>query len=940
MPIEWLDAPPKRRIEWQDGGTAPVAGAQQFEDMTGEAASAGDVVQGRNELDAAKMGITSMGKGVADVLGTPVDLANLLGAGFNYGGNKLGELLAPLVGDESYEPQVTRAFPGGSEDIQTIASQIAKGVGFETIPEEDMSWGERITDDIVRFGTGGLVSGMGLQSTARQIPRRMGGFTPKAVQQLVDPYAKNAGRTIAGDVAAGMGAGAGLGTYEEVVPEESQGPIGAILSAIAGGGSGAVLKSVGEGVVTGAGRMARDAVTGGGEQGITPDPLTGAVVKRNEAEQAARRLQGEASNPRVASQTIRERTGELDQFTNRAEQPTTGLLSDDVGLTIYDNALRSKEPRPFIERDRAVNTRAREMLDSTAPQGADGRDFTDFADKTVAERLAAVEAELAASKKALEGQSPANPLDPYTGTAADTSRRIDTRFRETLGAEKTRKNQLYNDPELNSAAVDPEPIYDAAIRMEQSLGVTGDSASLPNQIIANIKRLANEVDPETGEVTLKPMRYSDVQDLRAQVSQAMEEATAASGRGASGSGPRVANLRELRGVLDGYIDDLAQGDDAVADKARGAVANYKDNYAPRFKQGQSGAFARDIASDTTGVRTRPEDTANRFLGGNKGDDVESLLRATGDAETPKDARDFMLAKLADTNVYDAKTGSLRPDTLRTFVTRNREALKRVPGMAKEMNDLLAKARDGQRLKGKLADDLRNFEAKAVTDKRKVESGPLGLARDKNPRNAVAAVFNSGDPERQMEALVSEVGADDKARNGLKAAITEYLAEVDTTTALEKTTDGSRPVSFAKLENTFNKHADTLAAVYNPEEMNALRRLHKLLRPQQNRAVRGGVGSDTNEKMQQLARLTEGGLKAYFGVLKGGGIMRSLRLFAESLPNRQKNVDRLITRAFMDPDVAMHLLDRPIADVGTPEWNSKLNRLLAYTAGGREVGDDE
>ena len=923
MPVDWLEETPKRRgIDW-------VESDAQVE----------DAAPARTNAERVQMGLVSMGKGLADVAGSPVDIANLLSSGFNFVGNKVGEMMAPMV-DGTYEPQVTRAFPGGSEDIQSVASSIAQGAGYDPITDDEMTWKERILDDIVRFGTGGLVSGAGMSAAARNVPRTMGSYAPKFVENLTRPYTGNSARVIAGDVAGGIGAGAGVGTYEEVVPEEQQGPIGALLSALAGGGSGVALKSILEGATTGSGRMVKDAITGTDETAIPRDPLTGDVVRRNETVQAARRMQELASNPATAAANLRDATAELDQFASRGEQPTSGLLSDDVGLTILDNTQRAREPRAFIERDRAVNTRAANMLHEAAPAGADGRDFTDFVDNTVQRRLADIDNTLSTEQQALKRARPENPVSRYAGGGADASRRIDTRFRDTLGQERAQKNQLYNDPVLTASAVDPRPIYDAAIELERSLGVTGDRASLPNNIIANIRRL-EDIDPETGEVVgLKDMTYGDVQDLRAQVSQAMSEATSASGRGASGSGPRVQNLQRLRNVLDGYIEELAGGEGGPSDKARAALSNYKDNYAPRFKSGQAGALARDIASDQTGVRTRPEDTASRFLGRNKGDDVESLRRAVPGAETEADMRAFVMSKLADTNIFDEKTGSLRPDTLRRFVNDNREVLKRVPGLSQEMNDLLAKARDGQRLTGELANQMRAAKTKADTARREVTSGPMGIASRKSPSNAVAAVFTSGDPERNMAALVAETAQDEGARQGLKAAIIDYLAEADTTTALEKTTDGSRPVSFAKLENTFNKHADTLSAVYSPEEMNALRRLHTLLRPQNNRALRGTVGSNTNESMQQIARLTEGGLKAYFGVLKGGGIMRSIRLFAESLPNNQKNVDRLLQRAMLDPDVAIHLLERPLADVGTPEWNSKLNRLLGYAAAGREISDDE
>jgi hypothetical protein len=124
-------------------------------------------------------------------------------------------------------------------------------------------------------------------------------------------------------------------------------------------------------------------------------------------------------------------------------------------------------------------------------------------------------------------------------------------------------------------------------------------------------------------------------------------------------------------------------------------------------------------------------------------------------------------------------------------------------------------------------------------------------------------------------------------------------------------------------------------------MNALRQAHKLLKPQAYLKQAGTSGSVYEAgKSEQAWRLLEGGLKAKYGVLKGGGVLRTIRIFAATLPNRDEAVQDIIVRLHFDPELAQHLLTRPLADVHTPVWNKRLNRLLALAAGGRESSGEE
>jgi hypothetical protein len=383
----------------------------------------------------------------------------------------------------------------------------------------------------------------------------------------------------------------------------------------------------------------------------------------------------------------------------------------------------------------------------------------------------------------------------------------------------------------------------------------------------------------------------------------------------------VRNLRTLRNALEEYEGDVVAQGGPAGQRVGAGQANYRTNFAPRFKEGAAGALRKEMKADPNRQRLRPEDTAGRFLGSNKSSDVESLNRAV--PNNAADARTWLIGKLGESGVVDDKTKILRPDVLRSFATKNREVISRVPGMQDEIDKMLAQATQGQEMTGKIAAELR-----------KVEQSTMAQMRGKNPENAVAGVFNSGDPERAIDELILEIGPDTKARDGLKGAVRDWLIDKTSTTAVEKTVDGERPTSFAQLEKLFAKHEKTLAKVYSPDEMNALRDAHRLLKPMNNLRNRGTTGSDTPEKGMMGWKVLEAGLKARYGVLKGGGLLRTIRIAAETLPNSRAGIDGLTKRMSFDPDLAVFLLRREVKP-DSPEWNAKLQRLIGFGAAARE-----
>jgi hypothetical protein len=74
-------------------------------------------------------------------------------------------------------------------------------------------------------------------------------------------------------------------------------------------------------------------------------------------------------------------------------------------------------------------------------------------------------------------------------------------------------------------------------------------------------------------------------------------------------------------------------------------------------------------------------------------------------------------------------------------------------------------------------------------------------------------------------------------------------------------------------------------------------------------------------------------------------MKRIRVGLNLLPGvkqmtLESKMKRLVDRMWFDPDLARHLLDKPVSEIKGPGWNARLNRLLGYAAGSREMTDDD
>ncbi|WP_156465041.1 hypothetical protein [Mesorhizobium sp. Root552] len=913
----------------------PQSRSQAYTDAAGELSTltqdlnASPAVEDKDALYVLQRG----NRGIADFLGGPVDLA---AAGVNIGA--LGaDKLASIFG-ASVPYRVEKPFMG-SDWIADRTSAANEALGGETVSPDEVSGVARVLGEATRFGTGAVLGGGLLASGPVQMATQGRGRVADILRGYTAPY-RDSPRAMIGDAAAGAGAGATMTGYEDFVPEDVQeklGPVGPAAAAMLGGMGGATGHAIVSGAKDATINLGRNVILGKSDPAAPMSESTGRPYSRSEMDEAARSVQAQASNPTAAAARIRESAEGLRSVSGEASLPTTGALSGDAGLALLEREARSREPRPFIERDRAVNSRAADLVTSTSPAEAVSRDFTESANQLQHSREQAARGNLETARQAEQGHAEqlrnlGAPVAAAVGQKVPASQNLDALVvGESLVPMQARKNEAFAAVDPNRSVVrDARPLVQSAQAIRDGLGRLNDPGSvLPTRTLDRIAALAPDAGGN-GTIT-----FGELNALRPELSAGLAKARA------SGDFALADNIQALQRALNRETDTLAREASPAGQRAAEAQRVYNDEFAPIWNVGpgdEATRFRRDVNADRAArTQSPPSTTAGRFLRAGQPEKVDALRRIMtsmpDQAAAAAEVRRYLVADLAESGVIDATSGHLRPDALRRWRSQWGNSLDVAPGFGAEVDDLLRRTDDGALRLGQLARDVRSAEMKLddVTKNR----GALGLVLGKDPVNAVSSIFRSGDPENSMKGVLREIGSNSRAKDGLKASVVDYMMQRVSTPAVQKTVDAARPVSFDKLENLFNEHENTLASVFSPEEMNTLRQAHRLLKPQKELSQPGSAGSlYERRKTEQAWALLEGGLKARYGVLKGGGILRTVRIFMSTLPNQEEAVKDIILRMHFDPELAGHLLGRNVK-VDTPLWNAKLNKLLAAATGARE-----
>lgn len=895
---------------------------------------------------ALTLGAQDVGKGAANAVGFLPDLLNTLLntgiAGADMGSQALGG------------PELPFRFPvGAGEAISGAAGGLASAFGAPPIPDESRTPQERLAGNMIDFGTQAALPAAGLAAAAPRLAERLAvGAKPRAVDNLVRPYLNGPGVTLTGDVAGGVGAGVGQNVVDENVDDASPWKPLATLAATFGGGIG------GTGVVGGArsaGRAAETALNRRVDPNVLTDPMTQLASTRAEVEDAARLLQELARDPQTgankapaAAAAIAEKTKEFRDA--GLPVPTSGLISENLGLRTGEAAGRTKNGAPFVQNDDRLRAAATERVNSVRDPNADQSAVAEQARVARENALlpSAVDtgiAEANAAEAATAQTRTGAPLAPYQSAerGARASRALDEAVvDQTYIPARDRKNQLFNDVDPGrTEMVSSRPVLDAIDRVAADINNLAPMREQMPEFAHRLDQLRQRVKvdmpggPVDAEVAANvPLR--DLVELRKYLSTAKSRAQQ------SGAFDMADNISTLQRS----IDEATAGSPA----ANAAMQNYRSEFAPTFRPGpgdEMGRFTRDIDRDATRSTTPPERTAGRFL--SAPEKAEALRRVLADSPAGDAGRaavrDYLLTDFASSVLNE--NGTIRPAQARAWADANDSVLAQFPDVRREFDQLVQGARTTDGRAAAANTELQAARKRAAADEANIERSQIGVLLREDPRDVAKGIFRPGSnysAAARLDEIDGIIGTNETARRGWKAAVAEAVSDmVSGTTKIDEGAAGASDTfraELGKLDPLFKAHRADLAKVFTPEEMNRLQQGHALLEPLKNAIIRASAGSNTADKFEQIWRIAEAGLKAKFGVLKGGGYLRTFRILAATLPNNNAAVARLVERAYFDPDLMQYLLTNKVRNLDYEASNKWIRRAITATAAGREAyGED-
>jgi len=912
-----------------------------------------------------QIGTQGVGRGVADIAGMPVDLAT---AGLN-----LAKTVPNLFGAEI--PSITDPV-GGSDWLARQAGNVSEAAGMEPIPAEEMNTGERLGYNVNRFGTAAIAGGAGLAQAAE---KKAATALPSMADAWLEAYRANPEKALAMDAVAGAGAGAGHTVAETYAPGN---PWAALTADITGGMTAAGLAHGVEGGVRGMQNFGRSMTDGFSiDKNIKKDPISNMPVGKKAADEAARHLQQHAENLPEAAKSLE--TNSQFYQENNLPMPGTGALSNDVGMIGVERTARQMDPTPFLKRDRAVREAQGDLVKNAVPEmpedqkglaqvfakqtAGDMRTEAKTAAQTAQDELLAGKSNLTASQQAEAVK--AAPVAAARGTEGQASQALDQGINEgALQPRTAAKNQAFDaiDPE-GAIKRDATPLLETARAIKAQIGkLSPESSGVPAEFMQKLERLApDEVITETGllddagnAITHAEnaggdgqLSIKDMMDARKYLNTAAEKAQQ------GGNFDLASNVRKLKGQINDELDQIiAEGGPGSAEAATAKQA-YQEEYAPYFAEGFGRLFRDKIQKDPTGrTALPPSQTADFFLKSSPeaAKDLKRIASISQDpAGTESAVGNYMKAQLSQLVKSD---GTMEPATVKKWLDNNRDTLGQFPTVQKEMEGVYRDVLNGRTQTNKAAQQVQELatrhkasEANVTATERRINDSVLSTLMDNAPENAAAKILADGDPQARMKETIVLLEKNPGAKEAFKRAVADHLEKQFTGARTELTSGEDYAVLQSKLESYMKKpgvekalndlYADTPNAMVN---LKMAQRIGRDLAKVNIQATAGSPTVENAARVEKFLNPIELVLRPIFGQLETGGKMRQLRLAMNTIPglNNAAAVQRLIVRAQLEPDLALHLYGREASKMPPALWSKKLNRLLGYADAARTSASSE
>lgn len=852
---------------------------------------------------ALGVGTSGAVQGLLELGLTPPEMA---AGAFNLG--------SQLFGSDVRVPSPTQAISGAVR-------------GFTGLPSpESMSPQEQLGFNINRFGSqaAATIPALAGMAASRGAQIAAGNAAPRMGDAFLKPYmSNNVGRTIAGDAAAAAGAGAAVTGYEQFASDSVRQNLGpgadaaaSGMSAMGGGLAGAGVLQAAEGLGRLLMRVLPDgiqrALPGASAPQIPVDPLTGNAVPLALQREAAGLFQsGVSGGIRNAADNI---AAGIEQNRNAglpdATLPTPAALSQDSGLMGVETSLALRERGPAIDAARARASALRDVVDSTAPVGAQPQAFQQGiqdrlsgAQRRIDANNANAEArgaqEVAQAEQMVAGtgemaRRQAQTLAPIADATAQNraSTAADQVITGDMQAAAEARRQAFQQARADTVPVDVSRIQEAAQRARDMgiiidgipevnrpapRSVTGIANSSPETTTTPSAILDEFGRPFTREQTtggVEQITLAQLDDLDAR----LRGQRAAAERAARNDPTGQARLQSqaLGEVIDAVDAEMVARAGSNPDLARAMGLRQAEN--ARYRQQGAGDPASELRTDIQSARrdfsdrstTPPSRTLNSYFFSEGPERLDALARTVRDSSDPAAAgravNDFIESRFA-MRVFagDPNNPSFNLNAARDFVQKEAEALQRFPEAAARIQRYMDEASRAGKLGEAANANLAAARDRVTADsaarrtsdaarKAAFERTSLGVVLDADPDRIIPTVLNRPDAQQEMARLVAMTRDNPAARDGLKAAVQNHLVDrIEGRAAMTAAGDNRGAIRPQALRDLLDRHDGVLSQIYTPDEMAKLQQVRRNLDLQDLQNVNARAGSQTVERANMALR---------------------------------------------------------------------------------------
>lgn len=736
----------------------------------------------------------------------------------------------------------------------------------------------------------------------------IGGKVKNAISSIGNSFRANPAKFTVAE--GGLGAASGAGGYyaEQTFPDSDA---ARFIGEILGGVAPSAIPAAGRGVLKAADKatdlMPMAAATKN-YIGNTWNEVARTVNAQTAGSRASERFQratGGQSPEEIASSMDADILPEAREIMTPAQlSGNPGLLSLEKSVISETDALQNKSAEQLEELNNIiVRSLTGDVSEESAREGIANtqRDYITLLNQRV--RLAALKAEERIQK-----------MHPGLG-AEQANTHAARELQKALDDAVAQERELF--AKIDMDAITPTGNAQAALReLKREVGKAG-SDSIPEYV--------NKFFNPSSKSFLGPL--TTVNEMR----QAQSRLRNIARNNRVGSDPDFNAARIADKMADAITEDLslAQGDnpELIAD-----AVNFSRQKNQTFRQGSVGKILRTAADSGDVVPESLTLEASLGLSGPKGAQAfDELINA---ANTPEmmgamDSyvkNEFMRAAIRD--------GEINTTSASTFLRNNAELLDRFPQIK---TDIVSAIEAGDALAA--TENLKKAGIKSFEDP-KVSKAALLI--NKGPVPAFNGVFSARSPKVEMRKLLSLVGDDIEAKEGLQTAFMDYV--------IDQSTSGD-VISGQKMAEllTSKNGIGVTGELFTSDQQ---KRLYQIMRTAQRvdgaRAAKASLEGVTGDKLTGTTDALLGILGAAYGrnvsSNLGGGTVQIPGIFADKF--RQLGIQgmvnpakRLIVDAMQDEDLFKRVLMAKDPE-NLPEEARRLLNAWAIGAVGHNFEDEE